>query len=161
MLCARMSAPDKVSITHLFSKLPSERAYWHSVRLMLLKLPLSLSVFTDAAFTSNALKMLLKAMWSRPLGFVELIFTSGTYKVCHKFIKFVIAFFYHKLAVIMHSTIRWLTLNQFRFEHIRLNTATESFWHFQCVRLSCFVFAWALEATPSSENDQELQLICI
>ncbi len=43
-------APMNIGVI-LFPNCISERASWHSVRLILLKLPLSLLVFTDAAFT--------------------------------------------------------------------------------------------------------------
>ncbi len=62
-------------------------------------------------------------MWGRPVEFVQLIITSETYK----FVK--------------------------RCERKRLNTATESFWHFQCVRLSCFLKnLWKCENESLSES---------
>ncbi len=54
-----MSAPDKVSITHLFSKLPFWKSFLalckaNDAKATKLKLKLlSLSVFTDAVFTND------------------------------------------------------------------------------------------------------------
>ncbi len=56
---------------------------------------------------------------SRSLEFVEIIITSGTYKVCDSMtcetsygVIFILCWVIHKRGFIMYSTIRWLTLKQ-------------------------------------------------
>ncbi len=98
----------QTKVSHIIFCFPnclSERASWQSVRIMLLKLPLSLPVFTDTLFTC------------------------------------------------LHVKMNVVVKNCISKQHIRLNTATEFFWHFQCMRLSNFVVA----SMPDSDGSVGLE----
>ncbi len=129
-LCVNVSSRQSNSITRLFFKLP----FWKSF--------LALCKANDAKATIVSvcvhwcclhewswigmwwLKVPYEINVSRSLEFVELIITSGTYKVCDSMpctMRPAMLLFFsrhapvrviHKRECIMHSTIRWLTFKQ-------------------------------------------------
>ncbi len=82
-VCARQLQTKQVS-HFCFPNCPSERDSWHSVRLMTLKLPMSLFSLVLSSWMIGMwlLKVAYGSNVSRSLQFVELIITSGTYNVC-------------------------------------------------------------------------------
>ncbi len=48
--CTNVNSRQSKYHAFVFQNCPSERAYWHSVRLMMLKLPLCLSIFNGPTF---------------------------------------------------------------------------------------------------------------
>ncbi len=69
-------------VSHVcFPNCPSERTSWHSVRLMMLKLPLSLFSLVLSSWMIVNRNVVVKSCLSL-LEFVELIITSGIYTFC-------------------------------------------------------------------------------